>query len=85
MRFIASPIMIIIGFLLMKYPVQTARITGPLDFAEKYFRSMGGTFAWWRTCGFFLVMLGLLWLTGVLQYSDNAKFQLPGTGEQAGQ
>ena len=85
MRFIVAPIMIIVGFLVMKYTVGVTRTTGPIGFAEKYFSSFGGTYAWWRMVGFVILLLGLLWLTGVVRYTSNTQFQLPGIGEQAEQ
>ena len=36
MRFILSPLVFILGILLMKYNVQVANTTGKIDFAEKY-------------------------------------------------
>ncbi len=77
MRFIAAPLMIIAGFLLMKYPVQTTNMTGQIGFAEKYLAGFGGTYAWWRIVGVSLCVLGLLWFTGVVHYSNNPRIQLP--------
>lgn len=82
MRFIAAPLMMIAGFLLMRYPVQTTRITGQIGFAEKYFAGWGGTYAWWRICGLAILLLGLLWLTGVVHYNSNSSYQLPGSEYQ---
>ena len=75
MRWIAAPLMMIAGILLMKYPVQTTNITGKIGFAERYFSGFGGTFAWWRIVGLAMCILGLLWLTGVVKYNSNTNFQ----------
>ncbi len=74
MRFIASPALMVLGFLLMKYTVQITRATGPISLAEQYLNGFGGTYAWWRIWGFAILLFGLLWLTGVIQYgvSNNA-------------
>jgi hypothetical protein len=82
MRFVAAPLIMIAGFLLMKYPVQTTRITGQIGFAERYFGSFGGTYAWWRIVGVAMVIFGLLWLTGVVHYNNNSSLQLPGVEHQ---
>jgi hypothetical protein len=82
MRYIVAPLMMVAGFLLIKYPVQVTRTTGPIGFAEKLFSGFGGTYFWWRLVGFGILMLGLLWFTGIVEYKNNSSLQLPGTDYQ---
>jgi hypothetical protein len=78
MRWTIAPLMMVIGILAMKYTVQISRVTGPLDFAEKYFSGAGGTYAWWRLVGFVIMLIGLLWLTGIIHYTPNSTFDISG-------
>jgi hypothetical protein len=76
MKYLLAPIMIALGILLMKYTVKVTFITGKIGFAEKYFQSFGGTYAWWRIVGLAMIVIGLAWLTGVISISRNPAFQL---------
>lgn len=79
MRWIVSPLLIVIGMLMMKYTTGITSITGKLGFAEKYFQTMGGTYFWWRILGLGACILGLLWLTGVIHVSGNSSLQITGS------
>lgn len=78
MRWIVAPLMMVAGMALLKYAVPiTTQFTGPIEWAEKNLRPIGGTFGWWKVWGLFFVLFGLAWLTGVLNYNPNSTFQLP--------
>ena len=83
MRWFFSPLLIVIGILLMKYTVGLTKITGPVSLAEKYLAGFGGTFAWWRIWGVIAVIFGMLWLTGIIHYdsSQNLEHDLQGQYE----
>ncbi len=52
----------------MRYTVQITNFTGKIDFAERIFSAgMGaGTYTWWRLVGLAILILGALWLFGLL-------------------
>ncbi len=77
MRWIAGPLIIAVGILLMKYTVQLTNITGRLSLAEKYLHGFGGTYAWWRILGLAGTIFGLMWLTGIVEYDSNTELGLP--------
>jgi hypothetical protein len=70
MRFFLSPIVFVIGILLMRYTVQVTNMTGKLDWAEKYLGGglLAGTYTWWRLCGLGLCILSVLWLFNLLPH-----------------
>ncbi len=76
MKYLLAPIMIVVGVLVMKYTVKITYFTGKIGFAEKYFQTMGGTYFWWRIVGLVILLLGLLWITGVVSYTSTPTFQL---------
>ncbi len=82
MRFIFGPILIVLAVLMMKYTVQVTRVTGKIDFAEKYLTTgAAGTFTWWRLVALVIIILSLLWMTGNLELSGNALRNEPSTTE----
>lgn len=55
----------------MKYTVTiTDQFTGQIDWAEKIFSNgfTAGTYTWWRLVGLMLVLLGSLWLFGIVNF-----------------
>ncbi len=76
MRYLLSLIMMAVGILTMKYTVKITFVTGKIGFAEKYFQTMGGTYFWWRLVGLTLLVLGLMWFTGVFSFTTNPEFRL---------
>lgn len=67
MRFILGPLIIVLGVLMMKYTVQITENTGRIDFAEKYLKGgLAGTYTWWRLVGLFLIIISMLWMSGML-------------------
>jgi hypothetical protein len=71
MRFLLSPLIFVLGVLIMKYSVQLGNFTGRIDFAEKYLGSgFGGTFTFYKICGLLTCVLALLWLTGMVHFFD---------------
>ncbi len=69
MRFILGPILIVIGFLLMKYSVWITYQSGKLDFAEQYITpTFGGTYTFYKLLGLAFMILAVLWMGGVLDF-----------------
>lgn len=68
MQFIFGPIVILLGLAMMRYTVQITNMTGKIDFAERIFSAgLGaGTYTWWRLVGLGIMILGALWLFGLL-------------------
>jgi hypothetical protein len=77
MRWIVSPILMVIGILMMKYTVGLTNITGRVSLAEKYLAGFGGTYAYWRIIGLGLVIFGMLWITGIVHYDSGSNFGQP--------
>ena len=73
MRFILGPIIIALGILMMRYTVDITNVTGKLDWAEQWFGGglAAGTYTWWRLVGLFFVILGSLWLFGLIGLVGN--------------
>ena len=72
MRFIVSPILMVLGFLMMRYTVAITNFFGPIDIAEQYLKSFGGTYIWWRLLGLVILLFGLLWITGVVHIGGSS-------------
>ncbi len=53
---------------MMRYTVEITNFTGKLDWAEEWFGKglAAGTYTWWRLVGLFFVILGALWLFGMM-------------------
>ena len=69
MRFFLSHLVLIAGFLCMKYSVQiTDQFSGKIDLAEKYLGGGigAGTYTFWKIFGLGVCVLGVLWLFGML-------------------
>lgn len=74
MRFIVSPILMVLGFLMMRYTVAITNFSGPIDIAEQYLQSYGGTYLWWRMLGLVILLFGLLWITGIIHFGGSNSF-----------
>ena len=69
MRFFFSPLIFIVGILIMKYSVAiTDQFSGKIDLAEKYLGTGvgAGTYTWWKIFGLILCILSVLWLFNML-------------------
>ncbi len=68
MRFILSPLVFVLGILVMKYSVQITDMTGKIGIAEKYLGvGIGaGTYTWWKLFGLGMCIISVLWLFNML-------------------
>jgi hypothetical protein len=72
MRFILSPLLFIVGVLVMKYSVAiTDQFSGKIEFAEKYLGTGigAGTYTWWKLFGLILCILSVLWIFNKLPHA----------------
>jgi hypothetical protein len=68
-RIIGGLIVIAIGLLLIKYSVRVADNTGRIEFAEKWFKApLAGTYTWWKIVGLAVMVLGVLWVFGFIDF-----------------
>jgi uncharacterized membrane protein (DUF485 family) len=69
LRIIGSLIVIAIGLLLVKYSVRVTDTTGTIEFAEKWLKApLAGTYTWWKLVGVGIMILGVLWLFGFVDF-----------------
>jgi len=68
MQFILGPLVILLGLAMMRYTVQITNFTGRIDWAEQYLGpgTAAGTYTLWRLVGLGILILGALWLFGLL-------------------
>ncbi len=69
MRYVLGPLVIILGIAMMKYSFWITQQTGKIDFAERYMSSpLSGTYTWWKLVGLALVVIGMAWMGGFLDF-----------------
>jgi len=69
LRIIGGLAVIAIGLLLIKYSVKVTDNTGMIEFAEKWFKApLAGTYTWWKLVGLGVMVLGVLWIFGFLDF-----------------
>jgi hypothetical protein len=65
MRFIWGPLVVIIGFLIIKYTYQIVQTFGTINWAEAHLGGgLGGTYTMWKLVGIFVIILGFLYTFG---------------------
>ncbi len=69
LRILGSLVVLAVGVLIIKYSVKITENTGPIEFAEKYLKApLAGTYTWWKLVGLGIMILGVLWLFGMVDF-----------------
>ena len=69
LRIVGGLVAIAVGLLLIKYSVKVTDNTGTIEFAEKWFKApLAGTYTWWKLVGLGVMVLGVLWIFGYLDF-----------------
>jgi cellobiose-specific phosphotransferase system component IIC len=69
LRILGSLVVLAIGVVIIKYSVKITENTGRIEFAEKYFKApLAGTYTWWKLVGLGIMILGVLWLFGMVDF-----------------
>ncbi len=73
MRYILGPLIIVASIAMMKYAFWVTRVTGKIDFAEKYLAApLNGTYTWWRLVALFFIIVACAWMGGFLDFIADA-------------
>jgi hypothetical protein len=80
MKYVYSTIVIIVGFLLVRYSNWIVSNFGYMDWAEHYLGTYGGSRLFWKLIGILFIVGSLLVISGIMQTMLFSFFSRLGTG-----